>query len=179
MDSTWLFEKHHKSEQWWTTLFTLALVHMGANPASAELPSWVFRKEGRKWWYEPAPQPFRFDGLTLTEIHVEARLPNIFTQLKVGGPLDVAPDVIIKRDAKKAAAIIENKTQGAGVGRLDVYVQAKDKLRQIGYDASLYLLVSVGHPGNDIWKAVLQQGMPLLLWEDVLRRADSIGWFRD
>jgi hypothetical protein len=49
----------------------------------------------------------------------------------------------------------------------------------MGYNANTYLLTSVGNTENAIWKVVLQQEIPLLLWEDVLKLIDGIGWLRD
>jgi hypothetical protein len=177
-----LFEKHKKSEQWWTSLFTLVLAHIGASSGVSQLPVWDFRRDGKKWWYEKLAEAFRFDGVKLSQIHVEARIPcvfrNVSEDLRFAGPLDVAPDVIIEH-AERVVTIIENKTQGTGRGRLDEYIRARDELRRTGYNATTYLLISVGHPRSDIWKAVLQQGIPLLLWEDVLRLIDGIGWLRE
>lgn len=181
-NATYLFEKHKKSEQWWTSIFTLVPAYLGGGPGVPQLPVWVFRRDGKKWRYEQLTETFRFDGVKLSQIHVEARIPYVFRnvseELRPGGPLDVVPDVIIEH-AQKIVTIIENKTQGTGIGRLDEYIQASKKLQDMGYKATTYLLISVGHPRNDIWKVVLQQGIPLLLWEDVLRLIDGIGWLRD
>jgi hypothetical protein len=179
-NATYLFEKHKKSEQWWTSIFTLVLAHIGGISGVSRLPIWVYREDGNKWRYERLPEFFDFHGVKLSDIHVEAAIPNVFTELAKNEPLRINPDIIIKRDAEKPVTIIENKTHRAGIGRVVEYIQAGKELRRMGYNATTYLLISVGNERNDIWKVVLQQKeIPLLLWEDVLRLIDDIGWLRE
>ena len=179
-NATYLFQKHNKSEQWWTSIFTLVLAHVGGTSDVSRLPVWVFRRMEKKWRYERLPEFFSFHGVKLSDIHVEAAIPDVFTELKRFGPFHVQPDIIIRRDAEKTATIIENKTQGTGVNRLDDYIQARDELQRMGYNATTYLLISVGNnTRDDIWKVALQHEIPLLLWEDVLRLIDGIDWLRD
>src|SRR5260370_11503248 len=114
-DATHLFEEHKtKSEQWWTSLFSLLLINL-SKENGASLPLHGFSADVNGWRIERSGT-LDCSAARTANIHVEASLYELFPPL--GLPFAADPDVVILDPGKRFVRIIENKTQGAGVGRL-------------------------------------------------------------
>jgi hypothetical protein len=177
-DATWLFEKHKtKSEQWWSTIFTLVIASLARRGSPTEFPLWRYRNSGNEQWFEPLKEYFSFRFLSLAQVHVEAELCNVFPEFLPD--ISIQPDIVVTDPGNQIAWIIENKTYGAGPGNLEAYHEAGLRLCAQGWKAQTLLLISAGNPYDEIWKLVERLEIPILLWEDVLRALDKVRWLAD
>lgn len=176
MDATHLFEAHPtKSEQWWTSLFSLLLVKVGKSEIP-QLPLQMFAAEQNGWRFET--QGFLdASSARLANIHIEANLIELFNDLEI--EFAVKPDVVIRDADRKYVRIIENKTRRASVGALSLYARVAERLQEQGYDSGTILLISAGHPDDYIWKKAAHLKIPILLWETVLHLLNGIASFRE
>jgi hypothetical protein len=175
-DATWLFEKHNKSEHWWSAAFALVMASLSKHGSPTEFPLWKYR--GDQKWFEPLKDiPFSFRGITLSQIHVEAKLSAVFKEELPKS--NVEPDLIVADRHRRIATIIENKTLHAPPGDLKAYCDAAKQLKDLGWDARTLLLISAGHPNDDIWQEVERLDLRILLWEDALRAMDRVPWLAE
>jgi hypothetical protein len=177
-NATHLFEKHGKSEQWWTSLFSMFLVHLVRT--KSELPLWRYQDTGTRWGFVPCREPLTLVGLKLSQVHVEAAMPKVFPELVTPDSKYLAnPDVIIKFSEEKRAALIENKTIRTGPGNLSLYVAAAEELKKHGWAANTMILISAGHERDLLWRSIIALDLPIILWEDVLKEASRMKWIRE
>ena len=67
---------------------------------------------------------------------------------------------------------VEVKTIGASIARNQArYLKIRDHLRQAGWSAELYYVLSRGHECVGDWSLIENDGVHVLLWEDILREA--------
>lgn len=180
LDATWLFERPgRKSEQWWTSLASMLLIFLARHDSSASIPLWRYEATKTKWKYERCGV-FGVGDAAFSTVMVEQSLA---ARAFPGVPPwpttpNLNPDILIYRPDVKRVRIIENKTERARVGRLAPYAEAAKHLRDHGWDAILYVLISPAHPDNLIWSVVQQYALEILFWEDLLRLCDQIECFR-
>lgn len=174
---TYLFESHkNKSEQWWTALFSILLVQLGrAGPI--EFRTHRYKSDGVEWKIEPYSK-LCFQKISLSNVHMEAYLSAVFKELDETN-YGYVPDLIVVEPELRKIAIIENKTKGASFGQSEGYIRAAERLRQLGYSAEAFLLISACHPDEAIWRAILRVGFPLILWEDAIRFLSSVQCLRE
>jgi hypothetical protein len=172
-NATYLFElparRYHSSESWWTAFFSMLILYRSRQEPQWSLPAYVSRAGCplEKGTFAPG-------RLGLANLIVEAPLsenpfsltswPNEFLQLK--------PDVCILRREERHVVFVEVKTIGASVARNHSrYLKICEHLRQSGWSAELYYLLSHGHECVGDWPLIENDGVRVILWEDVLRAA--------
>jgi hypothetical protein len=179
-DATWLFERCKRSEQWWTSLASMLFIHLALKDHAPPVPIWRYDTNPENWRFYQSGDTLTLTDLRPSSVMVERTLKSdIFPGIQ-SWPLELntTPDLLLHwRDARRLV-IIENKTEGAGVGSIREYWKAVQYLRQKGWQAHLLLLISCGHPNNSIWNVVKELQVELLLWEDLLNIADHLDWSR-
>jgi hypothetical protein len=84
--------------------------------------------------------------------------------------LGLKPDVWILRREDRQVVFVETKTIGASIARNHLlYLRVLSHLRDVGWSAELYYLLSHGHECQADWPLIEQSGLAVILWEDVLR----------
>lgn len=193
MDATYLFQRlrlgephrnHCKNtESWWTALFTFLMM----DAPEKSLQTFGYINETDKFEAVSIWKPFVRP--TYRNLIVESSLTDIADLKKDIGNTKLTkrkrPDVVLIDRNRIKIDLIEVKTVDAGAGSLRKYAEITKLLRdkEKGWDANLYLLVSVGHDGGTggrLWEEVstLQKGkhagyFSLLLWEDVFANFDG------
>lgn len=172
-NATYLFElpgrRYHSSESWWTSFFSMLLLY-----CSRKDPQWTLPTYTCRGGHPVESAPFAPGRLGLADLIVEAPLsenpfrlaswPVEFLQLK--------PDVCILRSDRCQAAFIEVKTLGASVAKNHVrYLRIRDHLRQLGWSADFFYLLSHGHECLGDWPLIEHDEVRVMLWEDVLSSA--------
>lgn len=179
-DATWLFERYKRSEQWWTSLASMLFIHLAVNGNSLPIPIWRFETNQDGWHYYRTPDVLTLADIRPSEVMVEATLKkDLFPDLQ-SWPTELVttPDIILYWKKSRRLIIIENKTERAQVGSISKYWKAAKYLKTHGWETDLLLLISCGHPSNSIWNVVATYQVDLLLWEDLLKVADSMDWSR-
>lgn len=182
-NATWLFEYPpkdlHNSEQWWSSLFSMFVLHLGAQ--SKPEPIAVYQCNGEKDWRFTLARDRSLDctGLKYDEVFVEQKLHKDIFELRawpdeLGG---VSPDILIVRRPRKTAILIENKTIRATFnGQIERYLRIVNHLCEQGWSARFLPLISCGYEVER--ERRLLQDLDVILWEDVLRRMDKMEHFR-
>ena len=196
-DATWLFEgrdprttdrrvmarQGEQSEHWWTAVFSLLLLHLCAQSEPATIPLRRYHRSNDKETY-PLTGSLDYHPLSLRSLLVEARLsaavakdlfqvpdwPQEFERLEV--------DIALSIPQHNRIVLIENKTVRGSANSLERYAAVADYLRKKGHCAHLHVLISCGHPNNDIWNTIEREGLEIIIWEDVLRLLHSTEFFR-
>ena len=199
MNATYLFERQglggphptlpHSSESFWTSLFSLFLLHLGKKKNNGnQLSIWWCKKPPYPPWYEPRPKNSFLDlrGLEFDDLAVEPPTlagryfeTNVEVPPNIGG---IRPDVLVRlrsagSNIDTRYVLIENKTVGADLNtnQLEGYARLLSFLDGQNIQSQFLLLLSVGTT-EAIYRSAkaLQQKLEvrfgLLLWEDILQQ---------
>lgn len=175
-NATYLFEKpernFHNSESFWSSLFAIYILITSNSKDPISIPIYKYRVVENKWRFEPSGELSIPPGLSYHNVVVEGKInessfenmPNIPPEL-----YDIRPDIIIKHN--KMVHIVEIKTIGHKIGEYQKsnYEKLVNKLKENGYEANLYFLLSVGHEHESDWAMLAKDDIKILLWEDVLK----------
>lgn len=183
LNATHLFRypeaKTHNSESWWSALFSMLVLYLSSHPDVPRLPLKKC-KGGRNWYFEQVGS-LDCGGLRHQNVLVDQKL----TGDLLGMPSwpealeGLRPDVLFFCPSRKKAVLIENKTFGTELGdQFGRYLKACEELKKHAWDARTFLLISAGYENEADWKTIEDQGITLILWEDVLRTIDWIESFR-
>ena len=172
MNATDLFvlpkRSFHNSESWWTAFFSMWLLYESSSSNPRPLRVCNHGDDQRFAW----TGELDITGLTAANLISEGPLsrevfgllewPNSYRGLR--------PDVTILRPERRMVAFIEVKTVGASVsGNVLLYEEVATHLRNLGWAADVFYLLSCGYEGN--WRTVTEYKLRLILWESILQRA--------
>jgi hypothetical protein len=179
-DATWLFEKYERSEQWWTSFASMLFTHLALKDSTRSIPIWRYETDQKGWRFNKTHNFLTLTDIRPSHVMVEKTLKGDLFQDLPSWPTELitTPDLLLYWKVSLRTVIIENKTKGAQAGSISKYCEAKKYLKDHGWETDFILLISCGHPDNSIWNLVEEYQLNLLLWEDLLRLADSLDWSR-
>jgi hypothetical protein len=180
LNATHLFERptksYHNSEHWWTSLFSMLLLHFGSMRHGA-IP--IKKYESGPPWKYSAEGFLDCTDLNFSNVLVEPRLDGGLFGLDHWKHRNVKPDVLAVEKRARKATLVECKTIREVVKekQFSDYLAVRDDLRKAGWDAELYYLLSIGTEGEHDMERI-EGEVHLILWEDVLRLFDEIDHFK-
>ena len=159
------------AESWWTSLFSMLLLWEVSQGRAVELP-----------WYSSDPDgnlskcgAVAFDGATFSNVVVDGKLKGAAFKLSLWPNqfFDLRPDVaIFDPNGNKAVTFIEVKTIGASAARnIYPYDDLVRFLRDNGWVANVYYLLSEGHEATSDWRRLCDSKSRIIKWEDVIKGA--------
>lgn len=174
-NATYLFEKpfrrFHNAEPWWTAFFTMLVLWRETQHESLVLPSYNSDQLGQL----TKKCSISFAGASYANLVADARLngepfgigrwPNEYLNLR--------PDITyIKSKEHREVVFVETKTIGASVqGNIELYEGLIGFLRQEGWAAEFYYLLSLGHEQTRDWSLLADVSANVITWEDVFSAA--------
>jgi hypothetical protein len=199
MNATYLFEGRslqtthlklpHKSESFWTAIFSLFLLDLGKVGSIKGHPRvWQCKEATTQPWYElrRGSPILKLTGLEFDDLVMEPPTlaghwfdEKVEVPARIGG---VRPDVLLRLRSNSPNkmshyVLIENKTVGADLNKnqVETYPKLLSFLSDHSIECQFILLMSVGVT-EKIYKSakILQQNLGskfgLLLWEDIFRQ---------
>jgi hypothetical protein len=156
----------------------MLFIHRALKGNALPIPIWRFEADQKPWRFYRAADVLELSDVRPSNVMVERTLKiDLFSGLQSWPPnLITTPDILIYRKDSRRLVIIENKTKGTGTGSIREYWKAAQYLKKCGWEADLLVLISCGHPNDSIWNVVKELQLKLLLWEDLLKIADSMDW---
>ncbi len=192
LNATYLFEKDDgplpSSESFWSTLFSMYLLHLSATDTTNKIVTTWFCKDEGPPWFERTPDDawLNVDGLTSNNIAVEPNgLVGLWKNSKINSDpyfTGINPDIVFRIPLKNGGfryTLIENKVKtdaDLNSNQKSSYPDLIKRLRkEEGIECSLFLLQSLG--ADKMFKSSLMlqneflhgNQFGIILWEDVIR----------
>jgi len=181
-NATYLFiephRKHHHSESYWTSLFSLYLLYLSKTQKNTSLPAFKLIKEDGQSCFRPdgylhVPKDMDFSNIIVEGRFGQAAIPDDKNVEIPKNLLNLKPDIFIVKNDQ--IIIIEVKTIGSYLTNYqkERYEEIYIFLIQRGYKLQLYFLLSAGHEQKNIdlleYHPSNISTYKILLWEHIFK----------